>query len=101
MIMFAFVIYMLQISRIENGGILYDSNSEEKSPSYLYYALVNQIFLMMGNFGGTHLHRNEDDFIGAEHEYVYSENIIVYLIFLGSVFVGQIVVFNMLIAIMA
>ena len=55
----------------------------------------------MGDFGGTTLNRNIDDFNQPEVNYVYIENILVYIFFLASVFIGQIVVFNMLIAIMS
>ena len=41
MVMFMMVFYMLQISRIEQGGILYDYNEEEQSPSYMWYAFRN------------------------------------------------------------
>lgn len=55
----------------------------------------------MGDFGGTTLNRSDDDFNHPERDYVYMENILVYTFFLASVFIGQIVVFNMLIAIMS
>ena len=41
MIMFMTCFYMLQISRVEQGSILYDYNDEEESPSYLWYAFSN------------------------------------------------------------
>ena len=100
MAMFMMVFYMLQISRVEQGSILYDYNNDEESPSFLWYALVNQVLLMMGDFGSTHLHRSDQAFPEPEKEFVYFENILVYFIWLLSVFIGQIVVFNMLIAIM-
>ena len=99
--MFMVCFYMLQISRVEQGSVLYDYNDEEESPSYLWYAFSNQVFLMMGDFGGTHLQRSDKDFKGAEKEFVYTENVLVFFVFLSSVFIGQIVVFNMLIAIMS
>mmetsp|Transcript_17994 Transcript_17994/g.24132 ORF Transcript_17994/g.24132 Transcript_17994/m.24132 type:complete len:209 (+) Transcript_17994:2080-2706(+) len=101
MVMFMVVFYMLQISRVEQGSILYDYNDEEASPSFMWYAFSNQVFLMMGDFGGTHLNRSNKDFRDQEREFIYLENVLVFVIFLASVFIGQIVVFNMLIAIMA
>jgi len=55
----------------------------------------------MGDFSSTHLHRSSQSYVGEEREYIFTENILVYMVFLGSVFIGQIVVFNMLIAIMS
>ena len=55
----------------------------------------------MGDFGGTHLQRSDKDFRGADKQFVYTENVLVFFVFVSSIFIGQIVVFNMLIAIMA
>ena len=56
---------------------------------------------MMGDFGGTHLQRSDKDFRGADKQFVYTENVLVFFVFVSSIFIGQIVVFNMLIAIMS
>ena len=42
----------------------------------------------MGEFGNTTLNRNNDDFNHPEGDYVYIENILVYIFFLASVFIG-------------
>ena len=99
--MFIVVFYVLQISRIEQGSTLYDYNEEAETPSFLWYAFFNQVLLMMGDFGATHLRRSDKNFPDEEQSFISSENILVYAIFLISLFLGQIVIFNMLIAIMA
>jgi len=77
----------------------YDMDAD--SPSFIWYAFVNQVFLIMGEFGGTSLNRSEEGFAHPEKEYILAENVLVYAFFLASIFIGQIVVFNMLIAIMS
>ena len=55
----------------------------------------------MGDFGGTTLNRSSKDFSHPEADYIYLENFLTYSTFIGSIFIGQIVIFNMLIAIMS
>ena len=55
LMMFGFAFYMIQISMYDHEKILYDYNEDEESPSFMWYALVNQVSLIMGDFGTTHL----------------------------------------------
>ena len=55
LLMFTFAFYMIQTSMFEHEKVLYDYNDDEDSPSFMWYAIVNQIYLIMGDFGATHL----------------------------------------------
>ena len=100
-VLFALVFYMLQISRVEQGSTLYTYNEETETPAYLWYAFLHQFYLTLGDFSHTYLNRNYEDFSGEESFFVQIENFLVIFFFLASVFIGQVVIFNMLIAVMA
>ena len=93
--------YLLQVNRLEYDSVLYEYNEESDSHSQFFHAFVNQVFLVMGDFGKTHLNRSDLNLEYPEKAYVFTENILVYFLWVASIFLIQIVLFNMLIAIMA
>ena len=88
MIMFMTIFYVLQIGRIEQGSLLYDYNDEGDVPSFMWYAFVNEVLLMLGDFSSTHLRRSDRGISTRESQYIYAENILIYVFWLGSVFMG-------------
>ena len=71
---------------------------EESFGSMFQASLYNQYYLLLGDFSNMNMIMNTD---GREGEgWLYLENMLVVLYFLGSTFFTQIVILNMLIAIM-
>ena len=78
-------------------SIFYDSDIESHT---LYTAgLINQYFLILGSFNKDGLWRINDMY--EESAWMHIENVLSIMYFFGSTFICQIVIFNMLIAIMS
>lgn len=101
-LMFMSGFYMLQLNRMETGPeaaaqIFVESDSN--SGTLYGTAFINQYFLLLGHFHTEGLWRADDGY--KSPGWIQLENLVAMLYFFGSTFITQIVVFNMLIAIMA
>lgn len=76
------------------------STDPAKSP-LLGSSIINQYFLLLGEFGNMELLRSYGDYEGSAKGWVYTENVITLILFAASTFFSQIVTLNMLVAIMS
>lgn len=101
--MFGSGLYLIQINRMSphvQDSQIYNFDGETDK-SLFFYSMFRQYFILLGDFGDMQLSRETDELSGLPFVFANLENILAKLYFVGSTFFTQIVVLNMLIAIMS
>ena len=103
-VMFQSGIYMLQINRIVSSQkdadqqLIFPFEDDDGLQSLWIASFINQYFLLLGDFGSVNIFRSSE---GLEDKgQVHFENFLVLFFFMLSTFFTQIMILNMLIAIM-
>ena len=94
---------MLAINRITSDNIDEEPLFEydEMKANLFSTGIINQYFLMLGDFGSMNLMRSVGEYNGTWRLWVWVENLISVIYFFGSTFLCQVVTLNMLVAIMS
>mmetsp|Transcript_22870 Transcript_22870/g.30478 ORF Transcript_22870/g.30478 Transcript_22870/m.30478 type:complete len:319 (+) Transcript_22870:261-1217(+) len=103
MFMFHSGFFLLGINRIASEDIneepMYPYD-EDQAP-LLGSSILNQYFLLLGDFGNMNLMRGYGQYSGSNSAWAFLENCIIIVLFVSSTFLSQIVTLNMLVAIMS
>ena len=101
-LMFMSGFYMIHLNRIETGENLaapiFDEG-EAKDGTLYGSGIIHQYFLLLGEFNTGGLWRSNEGY--DDSAWITVENWLSILYFVGSTFITQIVIFNMLVAIMS
>lgn len=90
--------YMLNLNRMAADAPTVFRDFDEQGTSYMQ-GVINIYFMLLGDFHKDGFLRPNIGYL--EPEFIWMENWLAILYFFGATFIGQIVIFNMLIAIMA
>lgn len=101
--MFGSGLYVIQINRMSpqmEEMQIYNYDSDTNS-SLFAFSMFRQYFILLGDFGDMSLKRSTEGLTGEVIAFAMIENLLAQIYFIGSTFFTQIVVLNMLIAIMS
>ena len=97
--------YMIQLNRIEPpyyGGKSEVFIPEDGDNGWVFSSgVLGMYYLVLGDYENMNLVRNYDDFGESEKAWIFIENMLAVIFFVGATFIIQITIFNMLISLMS